>query len=491
MKYYWLSLLSALLVYTSFPPINLWGIIFFAFLPFLFGLQKLKSLCSHLLYFMLFGLLYMGLMHIWLLELQDYSTVFSIVVLVIVYSLFLAIYYALIGFLYFISGKSLWILPFCWIVGEWLRSQTIIGNSTGTLGYSQAYNPTLLQWASIGGVFGISIIIFSLNIMLFKIFRQQKINDIIRYILIIIILLGTNQFLLKKPINTTETQLVSIIQGNHPQQIKLNKQYWNNITQTYLSLTKYALQNSPNQIIIWPETITPALNLYNKNLLNQINDLSTKYNSTIIFGTPTKLNKNYFNSLCVMTPSGLSSYIYHKKRLMPFGEYWPGKSLFQWFGAGQLIPGNEYSPGTSNQQPLIVNDLILGPGICLESIYPWFYRSMKHQNSHVMLLLANNAWFNDSSGAEKHFQMGILRAVEMKSYFLQASNTGISAIISSKGVPLQQTKLNQQAIITDNIYKITSKSIYYYIGDFIVYFGLFIIILRLLFSLFKGLYLRK
>ena len=427
----------------------------------------------------------MGLMHLWLLELKDYATLLSIISLVILYTLFLGLYYAFSGLLYYLTGRCLWLFPFCWILGEWLRTQTIIGNSTGSIGYSQAYNPTLLQWASIGGVFGLSLLLISINILIYLIFTRQKRLYGVIALLFILIFISIGQFMLIRPLSQSDPHTVSIIQANHPQAMKLNRNNWSDIRQSYLELTKDVLQQRPNQLIFWPETITPALNLHQKYLLHQMNTISHRYNTPIIFGSPTRFNDHYFNSLCMMTPDGISDYYYHKTRLMPFGEYWPGKALLKWLGIGQLIPGSEYSPGSNDQLPLIVNDLRIGPGICLESIYPWFYRSMKHKDSDIMLMLANNAWFNDSTGAEKHFQMGIFRAVETQSYFIQASNTGISAIISPKGVSLQQTQLNEQKVITDTVYKVHSKSIYYYIGDLIVYFGMLVIIIRISFGLLK------
>ena len=124
-------------------------------------------------------------------------------------------------------------------------------------------------------------------------------------------------------------------------------------------------------------------------------------------------NQKYLNTLAIMTPTGLHTQQYHKIRLMPFGEYWPGKQILQQLGLGKIFPGAEYSSGPLQQNALHIDNTIIGTGLCLESIYPWFYQKMKTQNTQFMITLANNAWFGNSSGAEKHFQM---------SYFLLLCN---------------------------------------------------------------------
>ena len=482
LTHYTPAILSALLVYSAFPPLNLWGMMAIALIPFIWGLKKLYSLKSHLLYFFLFGIIYMGLMHIWLLELKPYSSGIGISSLVIIYTIFLSLYYVATGALYYISGRHLWTLPFCWIIGEWLRSITIVGNPTGSLCYSQSYNPIILQWTGIIGPFGVSFIIIGLscllyNCLLYKRLLTKKYRTYYGLSLLFIVSIGLWQ--LNTPLPTTTHHTAAIIQGNHAQSTKLDRKQWPAIIKTYLRLTEETLQKTPTQFVIWPETIIPALNLKNKQLLNQIQYLSHHYKTNIIFGTPSKLNQKYLNTLAIMTPTGLHTQQYHKIRLMPFGEYWPGKSILQQLGLGQLLPGAEYSSGPPRQKALHIDNTIIGTGLCLESIYPWFYQKMKSQNTQFMLTLANNAWFGNSSGAEKHFQMSLFRSVENQSYFIQAANTGISAIISPKGIPIKQSKLNTQDTLTSTIYDSASKSIYNTIGDIIVYIGFLVILVMM------------
>ena len=481
------SILSAILTYCAFPPINQWGLIFISLLPFLWGLKKIKSLKDHLLYFFYFGVLYMGCMHIWLLELRHYSSLLGIASLLLLYTLFLGLYYAISGALYYVSGRQIWLLPFCWIIGEWLRSKTIIGNPTGIIGYSQAYNPVILQWAGIIGLFGVSFIVIGLTVLLYKALTHQTSTcrkPLLTFVLALILVTSIGLWQLKHPLHPIAAHTISIIQGNHSQHTKLNRKQWPTIINDYIKLTESTLQKGHSQFIIWPETITPDFNTTNPTTVNKIHTLAQKYNTTIIFGSPIKSTENrpphYFNSLAIMTPNGLSPDHYHKIRLMPFGEYWPGKKLLQTLNLGQLIPGSNYSPGSPDQLPLLIDNTRIGIGICLESLYPWFYQRMKNQNSQFMLVLANNAWFNASSGAEKHFQMSLFRAVENQSYFIQAANTGISAIISPKGIPIQKTTLNTQDTITGTVLSLTSKSIYNHIGDIIIYIGLLLIIIKIM-----------
>jgi apolipoprotein N-acyltransferase len=432
----------------------------------------------------------MGGMHVFILEVHDYASTVGVVLIYGLYTVFQALYYALIGGIFHMVGAQLVYLPFCWIIGEWLRSQTIVGNMTGSLGYSQSYNDVVLQWASIMGVWGIAGLVMVINILIYQVLVNRNRRNVIFLIAMSLVILGGGMWLKRAPLSQSNPTPVMVVQGSHPQSQKLNAQFFKRIKSDYLHTTNTKLMSSDQSptLIFWPETLVPQFNLHNQVFISQLNQLAFLHHTSVFFGTPTLKQGKLFNSIALMTPNGLSPIIYDKYRLMPFGEYWPLRSVWHRLGLQAFIPGSEYSQGHWHQPLFEHNGMLIGGGICLESMFPWRLQSLKRRGASLLFLIANNAWFNNSSAAEKHFQMGILRAVESLSYYIQSSNTGISGIVSPKGKILQQSQLNDRVQLSDVVYHVHHQSIYTRFGDWVIYLCIGVIAISILRRRFRCLY---
>ena len=160
---------------------------------------------------------------------------------------------------------------------------------------------------------------------------------------------------------------------------------------------------------------------------------------------------------------------YDKSQLMPFGEYVPFKPLFHFFNIKNIIPGSEFSFGTHH--PLFtLNNITIRSAICLESTFPWLTPITsvnKQPNYDLIVSLSNTAWFKNSFVSEHYFNMGIFRAIEHGTYFIQSSNKGVSGIISPTGKIITQTQLNEQAIIQETLPLYTYQTIYKIIGNLV------------------------
>ena len=56
--------------------------------------------------------------------------------------------------------------------------------------------------------------------------------------------------------------------------------------------------------------------------------------------------------------------------------------------------------------------------------------------------------FSDTGGGHRSAAIAIMRAVENRKYFIQAANTGISAVIDPYGRILKQSKINETAVLS-------------------------------------------
>ena len=492
-----LIFLSALLTGLSFHPSASSGLLFFSLVPLLIDLYRSaynKKILFKKGFF--FGFVFMGVYHAWMFSLTAWAPLVWILLLWGLFMAYLSLFY---GLLFVILGRfkqsfwSLLIFPSAWICMEWLRALGPIGNPGGSIGYGLIQFLPLVQLASITGVYGLSFITVLINHSLYFSLQgyflaphmKPGIKRPYAFILAPILLLislwafGWTRMTTLDSISLTPSLHVAVIQGNHRQALKLDQVSHSSIRQDYLTLIDQL--DSPSLIIL-PETITASLNLRYPSFTRDLRSLLRKGQHRLILGSPIKEQGAYYNAAIGMTPESSSS-IYRKIKLMPFGEYWPLKPLLRLLPDGFWNTSSDYSSGTSFN-PITLGSFDVGTAICLESIYPWHFRYLVNKGCSLFVVLANNAWFFDSTAAYKHFQMSHLRAIEFSRYLIQSSNTGISAIISPSG-SYHLLPTNQKEILHGAITLSQSKTFYALFGDFMVYISFLFLFFFSLYSLKK------
>ena len=63
---------------------------------------------------------------------------------------------------------------------------------------------------------------------------------------------------------------------------------------------------------------------------------------------------------------------------------------------------------------------------------------MVAQGAEVLVNISNDAWFGRGGGAEQHFEMGTMRAIETRRYLLRVGNDGVTAVVDPQGRTLQR-----------------------------------------------------
>lgn len=131
---------------------------------------------------------------------------------------------------------------------------------------------------------------------------------------------------------------------------------------------------------------------------------------------------------------------------------------------------------------MMIQGVAYGGGLCLESVYPGYFRMSVLRGAQVLVVLLNNAWFFNSSAAQEHLQMSIFRAVENNRYLVQVANTGISAIVDPRGAVIQRSRLGEKRILTGRVDDSLKMSFYTRFGDWIVIVSGIYLILALIMS---------
>ena len=454
---------------------------FIALVPFLLVLRSIQ-LTKHVhkgrLSFVagyVFGLLYMGATHAWLFELVPFSSVKQLALLFVLYSAYLAFYYAAASYIFVKFTRSLYVFPFIWIAFETLRSLGQFGNPNGVIGFTQAYDLWFLSYASISGVAMVSFVVLSINVVITYFMSAVIENDyrgpglFIAFVYVLALLGLPYTFNWSQGPQVQPVKL-ALVQGNHSQNDKLNPLKRPQIRDDYIAFSKESIKAFQPDLLIWPETVSVGFNLNKKRFMSQVADLNTP----ILFGTARQGKQAYYNSALLVSSANIA--VYDKLQLMPFGEYWPYKRAFQQLQLGNIIPGSEYSFG-QQQSLLSFKDWQIGMGICLESLYAEHFYTQRLLGADFFVVLANGAWFHDSTINERHLMMSLFRAVENGVYLFQTANTGLSAVVSPVGEIIRQSDINERVTLEADLDIVTLDTPYLKAGESMANFSMGLMLL--------------
>jgi apolipoprotein N-acyltransferase len=220
-----------------------------------------------------------------------------------------------------------------------------------------------------------------------------------------------------------------LVQGNIDPRLKAQGRTLDEL-QVYLDLTRRALQAGPADVVVWPETASPL-----PPSDPGASEALRRVPSPLIVGAPGDVPGQARNSAYGV--DGAVTGRQDKRIPVPFGERLPfagvlggvyGPVLDRLGMAGYM----NLTPGTAlNVLPLRL--LRAGVSICYESVFARLSRQAVRAGANVLVVISNDAWFGRGAGAEQHFQMGRLRAIETRRFVLRAGNDGVSAVIDPWG----------------------------------------------------------
>lgn len=349
------------------------------------------------------------------------------------------------------------LLCFCalWVLGEWTRSWLLTGFPWLFIGYSQGLTP-LSGWAPIGGIYSLSLaVLISSCGWIYLLLGNSKAGKLLTAFAIATLWIGGQAL---RPIQWTqpaqETPVsVSLIQANIPQEKKWQPNFLQPTLERYSRLSESAWQSD---WVIWPEAAIPLLYHRAGPFLEQANNKALQTNTALITGIlyDDQQKEKFFNSA---TGLGLASGIYHKTRLVPFGEYVPMENwlrgLIQFFN----LPTSIISQGPDQQSGLQIGSHRLATAICYEIVYPDLV-SDSAQNREVILTISNDAWFGSSWGPLQHLEMAQMRALETGRYVIRATNNGVSALITPKGELQQRSEQFVEEVVTGPVIPMTGDT---------------------------------
>ena len=236
------------------------------------------------------------------------------------------------------------------------------------------------------------------------------------------------------------TAEVAAIQGDVPQARTLAAQlnaYM--VTANHVAATKKLAQDvqkgarpSPD-LVIWPENSTDIDPTLYAPVYQQISSAAAAINRPILVGAV--LQNPVRNAGLLWLPGTGPTEMYVKRRLVPFGEVIPFRSVLEKITPLTALQPVDFTAGHANHV-FRVGQIRLGDVICYEIGFDDLVRSGVADGANLLTMQTNDATFErDGQTGETGQQLAMarIRAVEHDRAVVVASTTGYSAIIAPDG----------------------------------------------------------
>jgi apolipoprotein N-acyltransferase len=348
----------------------------------------------------------------------------------LLFCLFLALYPAAVGYLQARIGgasfmRALVLVPGLWALAEWLRSWIFTGFPWLSLGYSQLDSP-LAGYAPIVGVFGVSFLTALAAGCLALLLRRIRPAWPVLGLIMALAAGGLGLAHVSWTTPSGEPLSVGLLQGNIPLSLKFVPGRYQSTLATYARLAA----STDARLVVMPETAIPRfLEAVDPRYLERLRAHALESNGDVLVGVPMRDTRGRdYNA--VISVGASPSQIYAKSHLVPFGEFIPPG--FGWVLTVLKIPLSNFSPGGTDQQPLVVAGQRVAVNVCYEDA---FGEEIIRQLPAATLLanVSNVAWFGDSLAPAQHLRISRMRALETGRPMLRATNTGVTAIVDAQG----------------------------------------------------------
>jgi apolipoprotein N-acyltransferase len=218
---------------------------------------------------------------------------------------------------------------------------------------------------------------------------------------------------------------------------------------------KQMSSHCPKGLCVWTESALPTYLMQERQLVTQLGEMSRKEQLNMVVGAMEKDGKGKpYNSAFGITGDGtLLPSVYHKRYLVPFGEYMPGfvKYLPEFVQKMTSTPAGTGFTAGNKSVLLSFPEGKVAPLICFECMSPELVSESVREGGELIVNISDLAWFHDSICGDQMIAFSVLRAVENGRYFVFAANSGPSAIIAPNGKILASTRGVSQKVMEGKV----------------------------------------
>lgn len=350
-------------------------------------------------------------------------------------------------------GWFLLLLALC----EWARGHVATGFPWNAPGYLFSAQLTLLQSASVFGLYGLTLLALATGLApAFWILGRRRLAIGFALVLPVLALAGGVRLAVMPPPPSDVPTLVRLVQPAVPQHEKWDRERRPDHLQRLRDLSRGDVPIP--QLVIWPETAFAGLLNREPERLETAAWDSLPFDGWLITGVPRfDRQGRLFNSAVLMRAEGRVEAIYDKRRLVPFGEFVPFRRFLPF--ADAIAGPFDFSAGQGNNLFTLPHYGRVQVLICYETLFPGVAAG-PGPRPDILVNLTNDAWFGDTPGPWQHLAQARMRSVEEGVPMLRVANTGITAGFGPEGRILASIGLGKTGYADVNVPPPLSPTIY-------------------------------
>ena len=171
----------------------------------------------------------------------------------------------------------------------------------------------------------------------------------------------------------------------------------------------------------------------------------------------------YQSAILLDATAGISGR-YHKRHLMPFGDYVPGA---RWFPeVARLFPMQETL--AEGLDATVLSDggpARIGVLLCYEDMIPSAAQTLVKESANLLVSLINGAAFTSPLTLQQHRLLSQLRAVESRRFLLRCAATGETCVISPLGEIVARLPLQTRCCLSYDVGLLDDQTAFLRLGE--------------------------
>lgn len=295
---------------------------------------------------------------------------------------------------------------------------------------------------------------------------------------------------------------VALVQGNLDAKQKGDVNYLESNLERYRELSATAVDEGA-ELVFWPESVVNAWVPENlTSVVSTENELLPDKPVNLLYGGLSYAERStaevqailaavyggvsreyielirfaYYNTAFGVDERGDVVGRYHKRVLMPFGEYIPFAREFPFLQSLSPQTGNFDSGKLS--EPISFNLRLMGaegvveeqqvkvmPLICYEDLVSSLAREAVLKGANILANLTNDAWYGRTAAPFQHNLLAAWRAIETRRFLLRVTNTGYTAVIDPLGRTQGDLEIFSNDYLIADVKPLAVETIYARLGD--------------------------
>ena len=472
--------IAGLLYFLSFPPYDLWYLIFPALYFFYYALlSKEKSFLTGFI----FGCIAYGVILLGIQSIGFEAWIPLTILMGFMYGLFAKLF----SYLNSKSENNFYVSLSVIAIFDLLRAYFPFGGFPwgfpSTVLLSSPVDSFIMTNARLSfegfGPTGSSLLLQSLPLIIaLRVFSKNKEKNYFKnYIIFSLVVFLIYVFSLViidfnyQDVKTETSELnIAIVQGNSPCPGAKNR-CSNERQKIYEShLTKTQSLEGNFDLVVWPESSTGFNNDpgIHSRVQNDISTEALRLDSYFLIGGDRPIQKEYFENYGIfINKNGEIVDQYLKQHPVPFGEYIPFRKFLDWIPPLALVPRDMIRG--DGQKIFMVNNTKISTVISFEGSFQRYIRNSVQDGAELVVILTNQASYGESGMSDQFILMSRANAISNGRPIVHAAITGKSAFIDHNGKVISKTELFETQILTEKLEMKQTETPYSKYGNYLNY----------------------